>query len=128
MVNRRCREVSISLEDKKDIDGRFEYAKQRVTIELKEEVTAGLRLNLSNATPNPANTKAKFTYTVPVATKVTINMYDGTGKIVKVIEEGQVSEGSHEVVMNLQDLSSGVYRYSLNAMGKSVTKSVTVVK
>ncbi|MBL0332925.1 MAG: DUF11 domain-containing protein [Chlorobi bacterium] len=102
----------------KDIDGRFEYAKQRVTIELKEEVTAGLRLNLSNATPNPANTKAKFTYTVPVATKVTINIYDGTGKIVKVIEEGQVSEGSHEVVMNLQDLSSGVYRYSLNAMGK----------
>lgn len=110
------------------LDGSSIYSDQLVTINLNEEVSAGLSLKLSNVVPNPAKDVAIFSYTLPNDAKVVITLTDAAGRKIREIENGEVKSGKHAVTLNVSDLSSGVYRYTLQALGKSITKSITVVK
>lgn len=86
-------------------------------------VPAGVDLmkSLSNSvlvSPNPITSQAVINVTVATPTKVTLNIYNQSGMLVRIVESGIVSEGTHTYTWNLQTQSgtkvkSGLYTVKL---------------
>ena len=80
----------------------------------------------SQNAPNPFGTVTTINYELQNAAKVTLNVYDVTGK--KVIEQnqGDLTSGKHSVKVNAENLAAGVYYYSLK-VNENVTSSMKMV-
>ena len=75
--------------------------------------------------PNPAKDLALLRFTLPSTNDVSVNVYDVTGKIVANYALGNLTDGSHDVKMNIKDFSAGVYMYSIETSnGKTFGKFV----
>jgi len=78
--------------------------------------------------PNPFNTQTTIQYTLTEASNVSFTVTDLAGRIVKVIENQNLSAGNHNIVLNAADFAAGAYNYTLTSNGKSVTKKMFVTK
>ncbi|GJQ64652.1 MAG: hypothetical protein SCALA702_37050 [Melioribacteraceae bacterium] len=67
--------------------------------------------------PNPFNPSTRIKFAVPVDSKVTVTLYNMLGQKVKEIVSQNYSVGLHEVDFNASELSSGMYIYSITALG-----------
>lgn len=63
--------------------------------------------------PNPVINYVQFTFNLFESTKVTFKFYDLTGKQLKVIDSEKLGAGVNTVELNLMDLPSGLYYYSI---------------
>jgi hypothetical protein len=64
--------------------------------------------------PNPANGNTQIDYSVAQASRVSISLYDVTGRMVRTILDRQVSAGKHTVELNgLDKFSNGSYFYKI---------------
>jgi hypothetical protein len=85
-----------------------------------------------NATPNPVlGPRAEVNYTVPDAGKVSLNVFDLNGRLVKTLVSGNATPGVNRVVWNLtnnagKQVSSGVYFCKLVAGGKTQSRKLVV--
>ncbi len=78
--------------------------------------------------PNPFKTSTKVSYVLPVASNVLLTVSDQLGRTVATLANGVLGAGVHEAVFNAADFPNGVYRYTLQAEGQSVTKSMTLLR
>ncbi len=78
--------------------------------------------------PNPFNTQTTIQYTLTEASNVNFTVTDLAGRIVRVIENQNLSAGNHNIVLNAADFAAGAYNYTLTSNGKSVTKKMFVTK
>jgi hypothetical protein len=78
--------------------------------------------------PNPFNSQTTIQYTLTEASNVSFTVTDLAGRIVKVIENQNLSAGNHNIVLNATDFAAGAYNYTLTSNGKSVTKKMFVTK
>lgn len=93
-----------------DYDGRVTYSKV-----IKTE-GAGIRnYSLNQNYPNPFNPSTKITYTLPYVSTVKLLLYNSVGQKVKELVSSVQQPGTHEYTLGANDLSSGVYLYSLTA-------------
>ena len=109
-----------------DYNGNFEYHN------LSGDVVVGVpsKYELSQNYPNPFNPSTKIDFSLPVDSKVSIKLYDISGKEVMNIMSEQRSAGYHTVNINAASLSSGTYFYQINAAGadgKSFTTSKKMI-
>jgi hypothetical protein len=70
-------------------------------------------LALIEAYPNPFNPVTTLSYQLPDAGFVHLNVFDVHGRLVAVLVDGYGDAGSHQVVFDAKDLSSGIYFYRL---------------
>lgn len=94
-----------------DYNGNFSY------YNLQNDVIIGTPENfsLSQNYPNPFNPATKIDFEIPLDSKVTLRVYDMTGKEVKSLVNDFKSAGSYSVNFNGTDISSGIYVYRLTA-------------
>ena len=59
---------------------------------------------------------------------VSLRVYDILGREAATLVDGPRSPGLHEVAFHADNLSNGVYFYTLTMDGRSVTKKLLVVK
>ncbi len=78
--------------------------------------------------PNPFNTQTTIQYTLTEGSDVNFTVTDITGRVVRVIENQNLSAGNHNIVLNASDFAAGAYNYTLTSNGKSVTKKMFVTK
>ncbi len=78
--------------------------------------------------PNPFNPTTKITYSLPVASDVTLRIYDILGREIKTLVDEQQNAGIHSLTFNATDLSSGTYFYKLTAGSFVDTKKLILVK
>ncbi|MEO8665706.1 MAG: T9SS type A sorting domain-containing protein [Ignavibacteria bacterium] len=83
---------------------------------------------LSQNYPNPFNPATKISFEIPASEKVTIKVYDATGRVVDVLLNEFKNEGRYEVSFNGSNLSSGVYFYSLISENFKATKKMVLLK
>lgn len=111
-----------------DFNGNFEF------FNLSNEVNIGIptKFNLSQNYPNPFNPSTKINYDLPVEGKVSIIIFDISGKEVKTIVNEVKPVGYYSVNFNGSNLSSGVYFYRINLEGNgssfSETKKMTLIR
>lgn len=71
--------------------------------------------------PNPFNPKTKIAYKLKKSVNIELIVYDLNGKFIKLLDSGFKQSGQHEVILSLEDLSTGVYLYSLSVEGKIIS-------
>ena len=76
--------------------------------------------------PNPFTKLTTIKYTVPIAGKVTIKLYNVTGQVVKTINDGYLNIGTYTTNLSAKSFAKGVYflRYSDNTNQKEIKLSV----
>jgi hypothetical protein len=111
-----------------DFNGNFTYHN------LGNEVNIGVpeKYDLSQNYPNPFNPSTKINYDLPTDGKVSIKLFDMSGKEVASLVNEVKTAGYHTVNFNASNLSSGVYFYriSVEANGNNftATKKMMLVK
>ncbi len=78
--------------------------------------------------PNPFNPMTNISFSIPEESFVTLKVYDALGNTVETLLENRVSPGTHSIVFNAQNLSSGTYFYRLESDKFSQTKKLTLIK
>ncbi len=95
-----------------DFDGSFNYSNLvEGTIEGPEVFI------LSQNYPNPFNPSTMIKFTVPVDSRVKIDLFSTLGEKVGELTNSDYSIGSHEINFDASNLSNGVYYYIINANG-----------
>ena len=77
--------------------------------------------------PNPFNPSTVIPYYLPKQSRVQLLIFDVLGRVVIEKEEYVIEEGSHEVVINGKNLSSGVYIYQFIIDGVKVAPKKMVL-
>jgi hypothetical protein len=86
------------------------------------------RFVLEQNYPNPFNPTTVINYEMPRNDFVTIGIYDMLGRPIETLLSQIEPAGSHSVMFNADNMSSGVYFYRLIAGGVSLTKRMMLIK
>ncbi|RMH73622.1 MAG: T9SS C-terminal target domain-containing protein [Gemmatimonadetes bacterium] len=83
--------------------------------------------------PNPFNPKTTIRFVVPVASEVSVKVYNTTGQLVKTLATGPREPGAYAVpwdgrTENGTTVPSGTYFVRYNAAGQSVSHQITLLK
>lgn len=78
--------------------------------------------------PNPFNPETVISYYLPFSGKITLKVYDLSGKEAAVLADGIQQEGAHRVKFNGGNLSSGVYFYKLITDNKTLVRQMILLK
>jgi len=81
-----------------------------------------------NLFPNPANDIATVTIALTESAKVSVNIFDVTGKLINTVYNGQMNAGSNNVTIETADMPSGIYFTTINSGKYSKTLKLVVVK
>jgi hypothetical protein len=130
-----------SCEDRNLLSGKYKYRLKQIDFngnykyyELANEVIIGVpaKYSLSQNYPNPFNPTTKINYDLPLDSKVSIRIFDMTGREVTSIVNGIQPAGYYTVQFNAGSLSSGTYFYNITAEGGNTkfftTKKMILVK
>ncbi len=111
-----------------DFNGNYEY------FNLSNEVNIGIpgKFELSQNYPNPFNPSTMINYDLPFDSKVSIKLFDLSGREVMTILNETKTAGYYSVSLNGSNLTSGVYFYRISAEGNGSnfvqTKKMTLIK
>jgi len=78
--------------------------------------------------PNPFNDRTIIKYELPQAAVVTIDIYDILGRRVESLLSQCQPAGSHSLIWNAEDLSSGMYFYRIQAGDYNETRKMLLLK
>jgi photosystem II stability/assembly factor-like uncharacterized protein len=78
--------------------------------------------------PNPFNPVTTIRYSIPRRASVTLTVYDILGREVRVLWQGLRGPGTYSVRFDAQQLTSGMYIYSLKADSRIVNKKALLLK
>lgn len=112
-----------------DYNGNFEYHSLNTVI----EVGLPTKFDLSQNYPNPFNPTTKIDYQLPTEGKVSIRIYDVTGREVKtLLNSEQRTAGYYTIDFNGGSMASGIYFYRFigesNSKQTVMTKKMVIVK
>ena len=108
-----------------DYNGNFEY------YNLANDVEIGLpeKYNLSQNYPNPFNPRTNIDFTIPAETKVSLIIYDISGREIKrVINNETMKANYYTAVIEVSDFTTGVYFYKIITDDFVQTKKMMVIK
>ncbi|MFZ0454006.1 MAG: C25 family cysteine peptidase [Ignavibacteriaceae bacterium] len=107
------------------------------SLKLKYDITAGVnppvssipeQYKLEHNYPNPFNPSTTIGFNLPKDDIVQLRIYDLLGNLITTLINGTVKAGRHEVKFNGEDLSSGIYFYSLKATNFKQTYKMVLIK
>jgi hypothetical protein len=84
--------------------------------------------SLSQNYPNPFNPSTKIIYSVAKATDVKLYVTNILGQTVEVLVDNFREAGTYEITFNAENLSTGLYIYTLEAGDVKISKKMTLVK
>jgi hypothetical protein len=83
---------------------------------------------LSQNYPNPFNPSTTIRYSIPERSKVTLKIYDITGRELLTLLNGEVNAGNYKINFISSKLPSGVYFYTLRSNTFVSTKKMLLLK
>jgi flagellar hook assembly protein FlgD len=89
--------------------------------------------NALNVHPNPFSSSATISFFIPQTEKVSIEIYDLTGRLIKILTNEKMQAGTHHLTWNARDekgnaVGSGIYLLKLQAGNYTETKKISVLK
>ena len=81
-----------------------------------------------SAFPNPFNNMTEIRYTLPQTARVTLKVFDVTGRTVSTLVDGIVGTGELRVTWNAEGLASGVYFAQISAGGFLRTQKLLLLR
>jgi hypothetical protein len=78
--------------------------------------------------PNPFNPTTVIQYATRTSASVRLSVFDEMGRLVRDLDQGHKTAGSHEVMFDAADLSPGVYFYRIQIGELSETRRMVLLK
>jgi hypothetical protein len=78
--------------------------------------------------PNPFNPSTTINYAIPIASNVSISVYNIMGKRITELINKPHNAGYHTVMFDAANLASGIYIYTIQAGNFSQTRKLTLIK
>jgi hypothetical protein len=78
--------------------------------------------------PNPFNPVTNIKFSLPVASRVKIDIFNILGEKVKTLIEQDIEAGLHAVIFNTENLTSGTYIYRLQTESFTQIKKMLLLK
>lgn len=128
---------SYKYEDRNLASGKYNYRLKQIDnngnyhyIPLTTLVEIGIptKYDMSQNYPNPFNPSTKINFDLPFDSKVTIRLFDITGREVATVLNQTVVAGYQTVQFNAAGLASGTYFYNIMAEGNNGNKFVNTKK
>jgi DNA/RNA endonuclease YhcR with UshA esterase domain len=99
-------------------------------------ITTGIadkEINLSNFKldqnyPNPFNPSTMISFTLPIESAVTVQVFNSLGEEIALLFDGTKATGRYSLNFNAADMVSGVYFYKMNAVPTNGTKGFSEIK
>ena len=107
-----------------DIDGSFEYSN---VIEI-DVLDFPKEFNLLQNYPNPFNPSTQISFSIPEAGVVKLNIYNVLGEVVSELVNENLEAGFHQYQFNANNLTSGIYFYSISVNGFTRLKKMNLMK
>jgi len=83
---------------------------------------------LEHPSPNPFNSSVRIGYNLPGAGEMRLELLDVNGRLVRVLQSGEVGGGSHSLMLNAGLLPSGLYIVRLEAAGLTAQKKLVLLR
>ena len=94
-----------------------------------EDVNIGIKsYELFQNYPNPFNPGTTIEFNIKESSKVNLKVYDILGNYITTLLDTHLSSGIHKVEFKGNNLSSGIYFYTLDVDGNTKTKSMILLK
>lgn len=101
--------------------------KTGIITEIDENTSIGTYLGQNQ--PNPFSTNTLISFGTDKKQRLTIELFDLQGKLIKEISSGQYQPGSYSVWLNTDELGSGLYLYRMvTESGLLITRKLSVLK
>jgi hypothetical protein len=78
--------------------------------------------------PNPFNPVTKISFSISFPGQVSLKVYDMLGRGVRVLVEGFMASGKHEVSFDASTLPSGIYLYKLQAGSETLVQKMVLLR
>jgi len=87
----------------------------------------------SSNRPNPFNSSTEIKFNLPAAGDAKIKIYDITGSLVKELASGPLEAGRHLILWDGTNMAgakvgSGIYLYTISAVGEQVANKMVFLK
>ncbi|MBK8551555.1 MAG: CHRD domain-containing protein [Ignavibacteria bacterium] len=107
-----------------DFNGNFTY------FNLTDEVEVGMpnKYSLSQNYPNPFNPVTKIDFELPDDGKISLVVYDISGRVVSTLINEFKTAGYHTVDFTASNLASGIYFYMIGAGDFQMTRKMMILK
>ncbi|MGD8395624.1 MAG: PKD domain-containing protein [Candidatus Eiseniibacteriota bacterium] len=91
------------------------------------------RLVLHQNTPNPFNPSSTIRFELPAAGRVTLRVYDGSGRLIRTLVDAELARDVHRVTWDGRDagghaVGSGLYLYRLEAAGRVLQRKMVLLR
>ena len=84
---------------------------------------------LNNNYPNPFNPSTNISFSLSKEGNVSLKVYNVVGQLVKtVVDNANLSKGEHQYIVNMDNLATGVYFYTLRQGNNVITKKMVLLK
>ena len=104
-----------------------DYVASKVAIE-EEIIQTPMEFKLYNNYPNPFNPTTQISFDVPVTSKVNLQIYDISGRLVQTVINDNLTEGKYLHTFDAGILPSGIYFYRLQSDSFVQTKKMMLIK
>jgi uncharacterized lipoprotein YddW (UPF0748 family) len=95
--------------------------------EERQEIPAGYALEQNY--PNPFNPSTNISFSLPEASRITLEVFDVLGRKVASLHQNRLlSAGQHQVAFDASALASGMYIYRLSTANYTFSKTMILVK
>jgi hypothetical protein len=83
-------------------------------------------IELHQNVPNPTNGSTTIRFELLQSRNVAVEIRDLQGRLIDLMEQGQLPAGLHQMEYNVAKLGGGIYTYTLVADGIRLTKKMVV--
>ncbi|NWF90949.1 MAG: right-handed parallel beta-helix repeat-containing protein, partial [Ignavibacteriaceae bacterium] len=116
-----------------DLVGEFKYLLRGVNPNMPKNSSLSTAIlpsefEVTQNYPNPFNPTTKISYQLPVDAPVTLKVYDLLGREVATLINEERQAGTHEVEVDANNPSSGVYLYKITMNDFAKTMKMIVIK
>lgn len=98
------------------------------TTGIDQDKAAPATFELGQNYPNPFNHSTMIPYQIAKTAHVSLNIYNVLGQRVVTLVDAKKGAGKHQVSLDAQSLSSGLYFYELNSEAFKAKKQLSLVK
>jgi len=86
------------------------------------------KFELSEAYPNPFNSMTRINFSLQTHGMAIVSLFDINGRFVSALAGGNFAAGSHQIAVNAEMLSSGVYLVMLESNQNTAIRKIVLMK
>ena len=78
--------------------------------------------------PNPTKEELNISFYNHKNCEVKIRIFNESGQLVKISDKGKLSEGKHNIILDLSKLNNGLYFINILSGNESITQKIQIIK